>query len=246
MPTALLRRLRGLLLAVAAGGFFATAQAAVYVGVWDPPYGQPFTDLGWRGEVRIDAPTSCGAASGFSGTTPCTPGAAYFTSAVVELYRLTGPNAGETYNTLSFTPSTMNIVQLAFVAGELVGAVSARSNWLWDATQDALFALQFAYQGMTVSPGNLSQYPGGSTYTGPVLWYKDKVCVDKYKREHGGHYDPDEEHECDRYKEVIGTNDLVNPETRPTITFSQVPEPGTLALALAGGIAALRLRRRQG
>ncbi len=35
------------------------AQAAVYKGIWDPTYGTPFPNLGWKGEAFFDVPASC-------------------------------------------------------------------------------------------------------------------------------------------------------------------------------------------
>lgn len=219
-------------------GFVTTSHAAVYVGAWDPPYGNAFPNLGWRGEVVINAPTNCGASASFTGVAPCTPGAAFVTSAFVELYLLdTGP-ALPTYNTLTFTPSSMNVVNLAFSGGALTGAVTSRSNWIYDATMDVEFALQFAFGGMAVAP-TLPKVTGASTYSGPVLWYKDMVCI----REHHARNDYDHEEECEKYKTVTGTNDLASAATRPQLSFTQVPEPSSLALVLAGMMGVVGVRR---
>ena len=48
------------LVAAAALGTAAPARAAAYVGAWDPTYGAPFTNLGWRGTVYFDLPASPG------------------------------------------------------------------------------------------------------------------------------------------------------------------------------------------
>lgn len=243
MRVSIVRRLRAALFAAAvACGAVVPAQAAVYVGVWDPPYGPAFPNLGWRGEIVIDAPTSCGTSDNFTGIAPCAPGAAFVSSAFVELYLLDTSPTFPTVNTLVFDPLSMNVTQLAFTGGDLFGAVTSRSNWVFDAVNDAYFALQFAYEGMAVAPG-ISSLPGGDTYSGPLLWYKDQVCVDNYRRKHGG-YDEGEDVECAKWRTVYGTNDLVSADTRPALTFNRVPEPGSLALVLAGGLAALRLRRR--
>jgi hypothetical protein len=239
MREKLIRAARSALAATAAVlGLVTTSHAAVYVGTWDPPYGNAFPNLGWRGEIRIDAPTNCGASPTFTGLAPCAPGAAFVTSAFVELYLLdTGPTF-PTYNTLTFTPSSMNIVSLGFDSSGLTGAVSSRSNWIYDATMDAEFALQFAFNGMAVAP-SLPNVLGADTYSGPVLWYKDMVCIREHRRRH----DYDHDDECEKYKTITGTNDLASAATRPDITFSQVPEPGSLALVLAGMMGVVGVRR---
>lgn len=244
MPATILRRLRAALFtALAACGFVASANATVYAGAWDPPYGDAFPNLGWRGEVLFDVPATCGVSGNFTGVAPCAPGSATFQSAFVGLYLLNEGPAFPTRSTLTFAPSSMNIAQLAYTGGELLGLVTSRSNWVWDSMNDVWFALQFAYEGQTVAPGNLSKFEGGDSYSGPVLWYKDLVCVENYRRNHHGVYDAEDDHECDRYRWVTGTNDLVSAVSRPVLTFAQVPEPGTLALVLAAGLVGVRLRR---
>lgn len=37
----------------------STAQAAVYVGTWDPAFGADFPDLGWRGSAMVYVPSTC-------------------------------------------------------------------------------------------------------------------------------------------------------------------------------------------
>lgn len=239
MKFQLFHTLRAALLGLATFATLGAAHATAYVGRWDPPYGDAFPNLGWRGEIVIDAPTNCGASPSFSGIAPCAPGQAFVTSAYVELYLLdTGPSF-PTYNTLTFTPSSMNVNSLAFDNGTLLGAVTGRSNWIYDAAMDVEFALQFAYDGMAVAP-SLPNVPGADTYSGPVLWYKDMVCI----REHHRRHDYDHDDECERYKKVTGTNDLSSTETRPTLSFNVVPEPGSLALVLAAMLGVVGVRRQ--
>ena len=40
-------------------GALGSAQATLVVGVWDPAYGAPFTNLGWRGFITADVPAAC-------------------------------------------------------------------------------------------------------------------------------------------------------------------------------------------
>lgn len=56
-PRSAFRRLLAALgLGVALAG---TANAAYVVGNWDPPFGAPFPNLGWRGTIKILVPDDC-------------------------------------------------------------------------------------------------------------------------------------------------------------------------------------------
>jgi hypothetical protein len=230
--------LLGLVAAFAAAG---AANATAYVGKWDPAYGDPFNNLGWRGEINIDAPGDCGASSGFTGIVTCAPGAAVVNYAFVELYLLSDP--GTTIDTLTFAPpapATFTVNKLQFTAGELTGAVTGMSSWLYNADLDVNFALEFAVNGVVGTP-----LPAGMTvptdYSGPILIYQDKTCIEEHHKR--GDYDHDDE--CDCYKFTYGTNDLVSTASRPVLAFAAVPEPGSLALVLAGGLMAGGLYRRR-
>ncbi len=242
MKMNVLRAVRTLGLGLAVAFSFAlNAHAGAYVGKWDPPYGDPFNDLGWRGEIKIDAPTDCGATAGFTGIVTCAPGAAVVSYAFVELYLLADPST--TIDTLTFAPpapASFTVNKLQFTSGDLTGAVTGRSDWIYNADYDVDFALQFSVNGILATP-----LPGRITvptdYSGPILIFRDKVCVEEHHKR--GDYDHDDE--CDDYKFAYGANDLKSPDSRPTITFSAVPEPGSLALVLSGALLAGGLYRRQ-
>jgi hypothetical protein len=239
MRDQLMRRLRAsAFVLVALLGFAAAAQAAVYVGKWDPPYGEPFDNLGWRGEIKIDAPTNCGAGSGFSGVVTCTPGAATVSYAFVELYLLDQGPTFPTASLLTFAPVSLSVTSLEFTGGVLTGAITTRSAFIHDPLNDVDFALQFVLDGLPSVPG-LPDVPGADTYSGPVLWYRDKVCIEEHHKK--GDYDHDDD--CDCYKTITGVNDLNSPDTKPNLVFTQVPEPSSLALVLVAGLAAGGLRR---
>ena len=61
MAVSLLRTLfnRSLALLALAAAAAGPAQAVYVVGNWDPAYGSPFGNLGWRGVVKADVPASC-------------------------------------------------------------------------------------------------------------------------------------------------------------------------------------------
>jgi hypothetical protein len=54
------KSLRQVLMTAAAGAMLGSAHAAVYTGNWDPAYGVPFPNLGWRGEANFAVPDGCG------------------------------------------------------------------------------------------------------------------------------------------------------------------------------------------
>ncbi len=108
--------------------FAASAQAAVYTGIWDPAFGAPFINLGWRGNVSYFVPDACVPVGTLDvNNTPDCAGAAAVTSAAVEFYDV---NAGgqPTLDTLVFNPALMTVGTLRFVAGELTELTSSDSN----------------------------------------------------------------------------------------------------------------------
>lgn len=44
---------------IAAVATLGTANAAKWTGTWDPPYGPPFTDVGWRGQATFEFEGGC-------------------------------------------------------------------------------------------------------------------------------------------------------------------------------------------
>jgi hypothetical protein len=125
MPTSLVARrlIARLALGLFALGVLGTAQAALYVGAWDPAFGNPYPNLGWRGSVTVFVPPSCDQA-GTTGTVlvnnlpsatgPSCNGNAQVTSAQVVLYDLN--NASNTQN-LDFT-GLLSLQNLLFIDGE--------------------------------------------------------------------------------------------------------------------------------
>ena len=214
-----------LLVAASAVGTWSSAQAATYHGVWDPPFGSPFNNLGWAGEADFFVPDGCeaiGATFGFVFNATCAP-QAVVSSAQVTLTNLT-TNAA---TTLVFTPSSMHIFALDYTAGNLTDLITDNSNFIDPTTTlggafnfNTEFSLFFDLGGP-----HLMWRECGSSYSSETLYATNYST-----------YDSSSQH-C-RY----GVNDSRN--FPPEFTITRVPEPGTLALACLGllGLAPRRVR----
>ncbi len=118
------RALASLLLAsllVATG----TAQATYVVGTWDPVYGTPFANLGWRGSATVQANPSCLALPGIvpNNGIACPPMTVI--NATVEFYDISTPLI--TAETLDFT-NAVNLTSLSVVAGNQSDGFAMAAN----------------------------------------------------------------------------------------------------------------------
>ena len=128
------------------------AQATYVVGTWDPVYGTPFANLGWRGSATVQANPSCLALPGIvpNNGIACPPMAVI--NATVEFYDISTPLI--TAETLDFT-NAVNLNLLSVVAGNQAdGVVMSPSGVAQSATPlanylgfPAYFALEVQFSG---------------------------------------------------------------------------------------------------
>ena len=128
------------------------AQATYVVGTWDPVYGTPFANLGWRGSATVQADPSCLALPGIvpNNGVACPPMTVI--NATVEFYDISTPLI--TAETLDFT-NAVNLNLLSVAAGNqsdgfamstsgVVQSANALANYLGF---PAYFALEIQLSG---------------------------------------------------------------------------------------------------
>jgi hypothetical protein len=117
------------------------AQAAVYTGVWDPVYGAPFTNLGWRGTATFAVPDGCepSGTADISNGLDC-GGAASLTSAAVEFYDASSTGQA-TLDTLTFNPASMLIGTLRYVSGNLDQLTTSTSSAVYASANLSAFGV---------------------------------------------------------------------------------------------------------
>ena len=102
----------GGLLALAGCAAVGTAQASYVVGQWDPEYGVPFANLGWRGTTTLLVNDSCLASAGLVPNNGVACPLMTVLNATVEFYNTTDPLLA-TIDTLNFTTSVaLNFIEV--------------------------------------------------------------------------------------------------------------------------------------
>lgn len=210
-----------------------SAHATLVVGTWDPTYGTPFGNLGWKGQVVADVPPACLTAGFYPADITC-PGITV-SSALVDFYDINTPNS--TVETLNFTST------LALTAVGLEGANDAqgfRGMSGWETSTSSLADFNGANAQFQLV---LDFYADGSVVpTARLNWrVGDGECARIFGTR-----------PYDYVADCTGSNNGFDfpPEFRFTTT-QQVPEPAGFALLGAGLLAAglgrrLRRARRQG
>lgn len=219
------------------------AQAAVYVGTWDPKYGPPFTgagpagfpDLGWRGSATFNVPAATGCFSNGGSLTDCLPAASILGGQVV-FYAVSsdGLTVGADFAVVNWTQEALEFFGTGlngilddgtkptqFDTEEFPAFLPTRTNFssdydnIWNSISFRIFSLQF-WIDRTIGET-------GPRFSGPVLYWSDTDCDD-----------------CNG-----GRNDILNfPPTNFRITVL-VPEPTSLALAALALLSVAAITRRR-
>jgi hypothetical protein len=136
-------------------GVAGLAQATLVVGSWDPPYGAPFLDLGWRGQATFFVADSCHTTNGVRVLLQdCAFSEMSVKSARVEFYKLGDPSKA-TQQVLDFTGDMWLLAAHFDAAGAIDGInaittpLSMERSLIGEAKLPAgetFFALAFQFQ----------------------------------------------------------------------------------------------------
>ena len=224
-------KLRSLLGSILLGAGLMTAattsSAAIFRGSWDPSFGAPYPDLGYRGFADFFIPDECLESDGWFSDIDCD---ASLLAATVELYDFSvGPDPVE--EVVVFAPPPVEpdpVIGVFIQSGALMGV------------DTSIFGPQFG--SASAYSGNLwLEFVSGQMPPPPILLFDtlDTPVPTSGAFLHACLPDEGEASLCPE-PEVRTTNPGV-------VTFQRIPEPGSLALifgALAAGWIARRSMRK--
>lgn len=224
------------LAAVGMFGAVAPAHALLVSGSWDPPYGQSFEGLGWRGTADFDIQGPCTTLAGCN--------ASFFVGATVEFYDVDAPSVATA--TLTFSGPQSIVTGVASAGG---GAFNVSTNYT---SAGVLTIIDSAY----VTGLDIDEYAWGLSFAdGQALLAFIEVrsgnkdfSGDKFDRALRKCVFGDEKGSPNSGNADCGVNDFSAPDGRASVAFAPaIPEPETYALMLAGlaAVGFMARRRRQ-
>ena len=150
------------------------AHASFVVGTWDPTYGTPFSNLGWRGVATVQAANACLAAPGVVLNNGVACSLMSMVSATVEFYDISAPLV--TLETLDFT-NKVAVAQLSVAAGNQAngfvltstGIVPSTHPLATQGTTPTVFALDVEFDGVQ----STAVLRWGTALTGELLGRND-------------------------------------------------------------------------
>lgn len=216
MSLALLRKTLAGVVTTLLLGATGAAHATYVVGTWDPTYGTPFTNLGWRGVATLQAASACLAAPGLVINNGSYCPLIAVINATVEFYDINTPLV--TLETLDFT-NKVAVTLLSVAAGNQADGFAMSNTGVVQSTHPlataGLLATHFALDVQFVGGQSTAVLHWGTALDGELL----------------GRNDP-------RYPADLRIATL--PDPKP------VSEPATLALAgIGAALAGLALARRR-
>ena len=199
--------------------FSGQAHAVQFVGEWDPAFGSPFTELGWRGEATFEIPAACLSLNGnVWNNDPCSANGMKILSAEVEFYDLDTPLV--TAETLFFNIPSTTVLSMTVTGGVLSGV-----NGLFPYFGTSFLPIAGSSD-FQLSFVDLSSFLNLEPFA--ILYFQNRQCPTNVKCLTSGF-------------SAIQTEGGGN----TFMTFRAVPEPGSLALMLpALGLLALVRRRK--
>lgn len=212
--------------------FSGQAHAVQFVGEWDPAFGSPFPNLGWRGEATFEIPAACLSLNGnVWNNDPCSANGMKILSAEVEFYDLDTPSVPA--ETLLFDIPSTSVLSMT-VSGGLLTGVNGLFPYFVSSSLNIAGNSDFQLSFVDLTPGlaNLLGQPEDPfallAYILPSCNHGFTVCMIFGKA---------------GFSEVQAGGSGGGGNT--FMTFRAVPEPGSLALMLpALGLLALVRRRK--